>query len=398
MSSNLNKSIVRVTITLAIIAFVVILLLTASFIKNKIIINKIRQNIEQGSTNLDLGKVNEAKKSFEQAIFLNKGNKETYILIKDEYLNSGRLDDALSILKEGKTNKITDLESLIKDIKQKFEVSNLKESIYQNETYSFPNKAMIKINDEDINVAVKWNDALIKTNKLGVFVFEGMAEEYERSVKLTLHINPKIISIKEISASTIQGRQYNLPLKVTATFSDQTIKEVDVKWPPNRLDSGTVGTRDFIGTVQSYEKKIRMQVIVKPKPIVKSKQIGYIYMVYEDGGKRYLNFDDVKFLTGNTAIEAAKKDGAATYENGKYYVDDDYYIVNSSKELKSYVISDNASINLLGFLINPLNNDINNHSASYDTFKSVYNRYGQMLCYIYTQDDVVVKIEGQYTP
>lgn len=154
----------------------------------------------------------------------------------------------------------------------------------------------------------------------------------------------------------------------------------------------------------SLSKKVsieetKTQVIVNPKPIMKSKQIGYISNVYDKNGKRYLSFDDVKFLIGNDAIEAAKKDGTAIYEDGKYYVYDDYYIFNNNKTIKNYVIANTASLNALGFLINPLNNDINNQPTTYSTFKRVTNSMnGHMLCYIYTQNDIVVKVEGQYTP
>lgn len=117
MSLDLNKYKPRILISIGIIACVIILVLTTFFIKNKIIVNKIHQNIEQGSANLNSGKINEAKQSFEHAIFLKQENKETYILIKDKYLKSARLDDALSILKEGKNNGIEGLEISIEDIK-----------------------------------------------------------------------------------------------------------------------------------------------------------------------------------------------------------------------------------------------------------------------------------------
>ncbi|MBU3215105.1 hypothetical protein LL033_23990 [Clostridium estertheticum] len=157
------------------------------------------------------------------------------------------------------------------------------------------------------------------------------------------------------------------------------------------------GTFSFSKKVSIEEMKA--QVIVSPKPIIKSKQIGYISNVYDKNGKRYLSFDDVNFLIRNDAIEAAKKDGNALYEDGKYYVYDDYYIFNNNKTIKNYVIANTASLNVLGFLINPLNNDINNQPTTYATFKRVSNsRNGHMLCYIYTQNDIVVKVEGQYTP
>ena len=141
-----------------------------------------------------------------------------------------------------------------------------------------------------------------------------------------------------------------------------------------------------------------MQVNVKPKAIVKSKQIGYISKVYDEGAKRYLSFDAVKFLVGNEAIEAAKKDGSAIYENGVYYVYDDYFIVDSSNEIKQYDIAYNASLDVLGWYIDPTKDSSENYSVSYDNLKNISNKNDHMLCYIYTENDVIVKIEGQFTP
>ncbi|MGV8980768.1 Ig-like domain-containing protein [Clostridium sp.] len=198
-------------------------------------------------------------------------------------------------------------------------------------------------------------------------------------ILVKVNIIPKIVSIKDTSISIIQGQEYNLPLKATATFSDQTIRDVDIKWLPDKVDGTTVGTHDFIGTVENYEEKIKMQVIVKSKPLVKLKQIGYISKVYEESGKRYLRFDEVKFLTGDAAIEEGKKSGDAIYENGKYYVYDDYIIVNSSKDIKNYVIADNASLNLIGWWLDSVSGDINNHSVSYEKFKGFSGKYDHML-------------------
>ncbi|MGK0465080.1 hypothetical protein [Clostridium sp.] len=158
------------------------------------------------------------------------------------------------------------------------------------------------------------------------------------------------------------------------------------------------GAQNFTETDQNHKKNIKMQVIVKSKPIVKSKQIGYIAKVYEEDGKKYLKFDDVQFLMGKEAIEAAKKNGDAEYENGEYFVYDDYYIVNSNQERKSYIIADNASLNILGCWIDPFNGDGYNHSVSYNDFKNISSENENMLCYIYAENNVVVKVEGQYTP
>ena len=189
-----------------------------------------------------------------------------------------------------------------------------------------------------------------------------------------------------------------MPLKVIATLSDKTIKEVDASWSPNKVDTKTVGTQNFIGTVQDYKKNIKIQVIVKPRAIVKTKQIGYVSKVYDEGGKRYLSFDNVNFLVGNEAIDAAIKNGSAVYENGSYYVPDDYCIVNSSNEIKQYDISNNASLNVLGWCINSSRDSSINYFVSYDNFKNTSSKHKNLLCYIYTENDVVVKVEGKYTP
>jgi hypothetical protein len=129
------------------------------------------------------------------------------------------------------------------------------------------------------------------------------------------------------------------------------------------------------------------------------KKIGYISRVYEKNGKRFLTFDEVKFLTGAEAVEAAKKDGNAIFENGKYSVLDDYYIVNENKGLINYSIDNNASLSLLGFMVSDNGNDITNKVADYESFKSsINNKNYPKLCYIYLQGNAVTKVESQYVP
>ncbi|MDV3427372.1 MAG: Ig-like domain-containing protein [Bacillota bacterium] len=313
-----------ITASATIIFAAVILAVGVKLIKSNKLTKEINQNIIQGTVNLNSGKISEAKENFEKAIELQKGKMETYITINNEYVKAGRLDDALAILKEGKNNNVTGLESLIQEIKLKFQTVSLEESAYQNETYALPEKVMIKINNEDLSVPVRWNVTKAETNKLGDFVFDGAAQDYERPVKMTLHV---------IS-----------------------------------------------------------------RPVIKNKQIGYISKVFEEQGKKYLKFDDVKFLLGEEAVKAAKKDGKAYYENGRYFVYDDYYIVNDSQVKKKYVISDSASLNILGIFAGSNSYSIENKPVSYNKFKAAVNLHSNMLCYIYTENDVIIKVEGQYIP
>jgi hypothetical protein len=129
------------------------------------------------------------------------------------------------------------------------------------------------------------------------------------------------------------------------------------------------------------------------------KQIGYITKAYEKGGRRYLSFEEVKFLTGKEAVKAARKNGNAIYENGQYYVLDDYYIVNEDKGFKDYVIDGNASLSLLGFMVSSNGDDITNKRVDYEKFKAAVNnkRYPK-LCYIYIKSNVIIEVEPQYVP
>jgi hypothetical protein len=180
-----------------------------------------------------------------------------------------------------------------------------------------------------------------------------------KTTKVQIEIIAALIAIVVLLAE-----EYVFPSKTAATYSD--------------------------GTVLSYT--------VKPRPIIKAKQIGYISRVYEKDGERYLNFDDIKFLTGNEAIEAAKKDGNAEYEDGKYFVYNDYYIVNSSKQKKTYAIAETALFEILSHVLDPYNGGSDNVPVSYEKFKSAVNEYGDLLCYIFTENDVIVKVEGKYVP
>jgi|GEM_PF-6801593 len=135
------------------------------------------------------------------------------------------------------------------------------------------------------------------------------------------------------------------------------------------------------------------------KQEVVQKQIGYILRVYEKDGKRYLSFDAVKFLRGEEAVSAAKKDGNAIFEDGEYSVLDDYYIVNENKELKDYAIENSAALSLLGFMVSTDGNDIENRIIDYETFKSaVNNKNYPKLCYIYLKGNTITKVESQYVP
>lgn len=129
--------------------------------------------------------------------------------------------------------------------------------------------------------------------------------------------------------------------------------------------------------------------------------VGFVNNVYDKNGKKYLKFDDVKFFTGNAAVEEAKKHGDAQIdENGKYYVFDSYYIVNPKSQFKTYSISPKATFNLCVYLLEPENTSINSSitkKTNYNKFKQSAND-SRILCYITIKNNQIVNVTQQYIP
>lgn len=152
--------------------------------------NEVKKLIEEGSNFLNSEKYDDAKSTFEKAISMDKGNKGAYIEIKNKYMEKQRLDDAYYFIKLAINNNvdIENMKQLLNDIKSKFEVAKMDVNVYQNDNYNLPNKIKIKINNEDKEVDVVWNNKNADTSKLGTVKYEGKIEQYERSAELNLKV------------------------------------------------------------------------------------------------------------------------------------------------------------------------------------------------------------------
>ena len=171
--------------------------------------NEIEKTIELGNEFLQQGKYEDARKTYEKAISMDCGNKFTYLSIKDRYIEKGRVDDAYYVIRLALDNKVdyTNMQNISEEIKKKFVVTNSEETIMRNGSYKFPEKVFMKINDKDIFVKVKWNNAAIDTSKPGTYTFYGEAEEYNRPIILTLNVeDAKIGYIKEVYEN--DGKRY----------------------------------------------------------------------------------------------------------------------------------------------------------------------------------------------
>ncbi|NFV13184.1 Ig-like domain-containing protein [Clostridium sp. FAM 1755] len=313
--------------------------------------NEIKKFIKDGTNFLNSGKYDDAKSSFEKAISMDKSNKGAYIEIKNKYIEKNRIDDAYYFIKLAISNNvdIENMKKLLNDIKSKFEVTKLYVNVYQNNEYQLPDKIKAKINNEDKEVGVVWNNNSINTNKVGTIKYEGKIEQYDREAELNL----KIIEVKK-----------------------ETKKE------------------------NNTEKVKNIQEENDNKKVKNGKQIGFINEIYEQNGKRYLKIDDVEFFfnkDGNdrTAEREAIKDGRKDllHDGG---LDNGYYIRNKNKSLEAYEISQNADIYICGYRNNL--NALDLQRVDYKNLKNLDLNYGSFLAYIYLENNVVVRIEEQYRP
>lgn len=158
--------------------------------------NETKKLIESGIKFLNEKKYDDAKNSFEKAISMDKSNRGAYIQIKNRYMEKQRIDDAYYIIKLAIGNGVDteNMKELLKNIKSEFEVAKLSENVYQNNNYKLPSKIRAKINNENKDVNVIWNNNVVNTNKLGSVKYKGKIEQYDRDVELNL----KVIKAKKI--------------------------------------------------------------------------------------------------------------------------------------------------------------------------------------------------------
>jgi tetratricopeptide (TPR) repeat protein len=190
--------------------------------------NLIQKNIELGNNYIKEDKYDEAKQSYEKAISLDRGNKQTYLTIKDKYLEKGRLDDAYYIVKSAiKSNVDTaNMNTILAQISEKFEMANIQERLQQGNKYTLPDAVTMKINGVDTKVFVKWNNSsAIDTSKAGNFTYEGKSEQYGRKVKLRLYVTVNVVNeqisgtIKKVYESN--GKKYLTVHEVDFYLGDQ---------------------------------------------------------------------------------------------------------------------------------------------------------------------------------
>ncbi|WP_394899508.1 Ig-like domain-containing protein [Clostridium paraputrificum] len=156
----------------------------------KVTENSILETMNLGSNALKEQNFTDAKSYFEKALSYDKTRVQTYLDIKDKYLEANRLDDAYYFIKLSIDNNITldNVNEILKTIESKFETTIINASASVGSKYTLPPEVPIKINNQTTKVKVNWNDTNISTDKVGTFQIEGIASEYNRKVKLNLSV------------------------------------------------------------------------------------------------------------------------------------------------------------------------------------------------------------------
>ncbi|ABS42754.1 Ig-like domain-containing protein [Clostridium botulinum] len=336
--------------------------------------NEVKKFIKNGTNFLNAGKYDDAKSSFEKAILMEKSNKGSYIEIKNKCMEKNRLDDAYYFIKLAVNNNVDaeNMEKILSDIKSRFQVTKLYVNVYQNNEYKLPDKIKVKINNEDKEVGVIWNNDA-DTSEIGTIKYQGKIEQYDRCAELYLKV---LESPKE--------RQEN--------------NDKEVKGDKNMNNSKK---EDKDQNMNNSKKEDKDQNL---KEVKDGKQIGFINEIYERNGKRYLKFDDVEFfhnkdINDRTAEREAIKDGKNEWLlDGR--MTDDYYLRNKDNTLENYEMSQSVEIDICKYHVDENVNTIDLQGISYEKFKTLDNVYGQSnaLFYIYVENNVIVKIEEQYRP
>lgn len=224
-----------------------------------------------------------------------------------------------------------------------------------------------------------------------IFMFVGCGSAIKKDT-VTTDNNTECLTNKNDASNTNKDSE--------KTTSNNTLKPKNEKSDSN-ANTSIQATKPTTSSKTSNLNNTKTKVSENKSDNKTTKLVGFIGKVYDKDGKKYLTFDNVKFLTGKAAIEAAKKDGVAQKdENGKYFVWDDYYIVNSKKQFKTYKISENATFNLCVYLLYSQGNYSNasiTQKTTYAKFKSSANS-SSILCYITIKNNEIINVTQQYIP
>ena len=133
----------------------------------------------------------------------------------------------------------------------------------------------------------------------------------------------------------------------------------------------------------------------QPASIIRREQYANITHVSVTDSSRVIEADYVQFLSGEEAIQAARKEGEADMfiEDGDttYAVPNDHYILNKSKQIRRLILADNASFELV-------TNPDRDPPVLKNDFKTFLTMYSDNLFILTLENGRIVKVEEVFIP
>lgn len=148
---------------------------------------------------------------------------------------------------------------------------NITDTIWQNEKYT-PRPTMV-ITATDGNkkeVDIDWNLTKINTSKPGIYTFTGKVKGTDKTVYTILTVKPIPYKIDDITKTANSRENFELPSTITAQMSDGTKAQVPVTWGYGTQSGSKGGVYTFEGTVDKYNKKVKLTLTINPKSAIAS--------------------------------------------------------------------------------------------------------------------------------
>lgn len=142
-------------------------------------------------------------------------------------------------------------------------VNQILKGTFHKDKFELPKEVVANlINGEEVNVPVIWDKEPV-TDEIGKFFFKGKVDGFDKKVNLTLHVFPKVISVKDINVELYTGDEYSLPEEVEVEISDGTTVMKKVNWTNNNLNIRKVGEYLCEGQIIGYDGLLKAKVTVK---------------------------------------------------------------------------------------------------------------------------------------
>ena len=154
----------------------------------------------------------EANDLYNKALSLDNTNKDLYIEIKDNLINSNRYEDAYNVVKKAIDNNIDvdNMNKIAKDIASNFQTIQVNYSAYEGSSFTLPSTITTTLDNKEVTLKVAWDNSSVNTKKIGEYSYKGFSEEHFRNIEAKVNIlnrEEKVIgSIKNIYTSN--GKTY----------------------------------------------------------------------------------------------------------------------------------------------------------------------------------------------